>query len=90
MMFFRRQKKQTKKSPSRPHIKIRVIDSQDHEPVGTSTKGTGSQQTEELKLKTEKTAIPTKGSETKKQEDAVGSVQETESSPVIKQIINVI
>lgn len=53
MMFFRRQKKQTKKPPSRPHIKIRVIDSQDHEPVDTPVKGNDSQQTEELKLKTE-------------------------------------
>lgn len=53
MMFFRRQKKQTKKPPARPHIKIRVIDSQDHEPVGSPVKETDSLQTEELKLKTE-------------------------------------
>lgn len=65
MMFFRRQKKQTKKPPLRPHIKIRVIDSQDHEPVGTPMKGTDSQQTEELKLKTEN-SDPGKGFGNKK------------------------
>ncbi len=54
MMFFRRQKKQKEEPPSRPHIKIRVIDSQDHESVGTPMNGTDIPQKEELEKVTDK------------------------------------